>query len=938
MQLFAAVAIVFFTAVQSVFVGLTSDHPTEPVQLQASIGNFLETKFSDVVHDLVETAADTEMGSDTRTFMYDKVAVLKESEGTPPGDASDGPATLAEYCAGKPTNREMHEKMEVDQKVMANWRGYGTFYPGKVEKKHSNGTVDIFYDDGFHEKRVSPGDVKEVKEKKKEVVEEKTKPIDDPACEMLKYVTKLKEKFGHLSAKLSQWLQAQRAKVAQGEHPEPPPSNWAAEPAELAAPAPAPAPAIAVSPADNKGLNPPVGVAPPKGKSEELETLKEQLADRDEQLKKLRREAQENEDALDEHREEAPPSQAPGAAKTVDDLIREYKERVAQRDQAIEQLKFKIAQQEQELARLGAAQVSLDEINRDVHDLSEEADKVETKRTDLEKRGKLDDELRVIVDRIVASVAKMEGKVEHLIKLQEEAKLRKAEADRVHAEAVKQAEARAVEKAEKEGKDPEEVSREVEAAIKVANIHHERERKEADLETLEAAQEVESEVKEAEASTTELDTGLHPHGEKWWRYRYEHSYIEAVIMIFIVFLYLIWNYLVKQLKNQIHLWSLPAGVAPKTEAEEIADETHGAMYICWLHAFSVQMLVCILVFLTVWTLAQTPLIHIIPQILRPSEDLRVPNHGEEYRRLALDICTIFFFAIMFYYCLMLSVAHETREMTMCLQEFEGQQMTTARSDVMRPHRSSAIATSSDQWEHCKTHFVKHMSHEMQTTSSKDYIEIQRLLGPDLSKFPLWHYLRLNVRMSVVELFTLSWQFWLPVVACFVIFMLCHRFAHMGYVRIMSFFGVCLLGIILSMAWKVKTATNCIHHGMETPRGTEKTVHQTMNTELVYLGGLQFALFFICYGVARTICQSWMWELHFWPVLCLLVLAIMTSVLFVLLVAPAIPSFCAVMAMPPYVDPQNVMIMLHVAKEVSDGRHSVFSTPRKQPILGRIDTT
>jgi len=922
MHLLAAVAVVLVTAVQSVSVEWVSDPLTDSVRLQANIGNFLETKFVDVVHDLVEAAADTEMGSDIRTNMYHEAAVFKESDGTQQsGGESDGPATLEEYCAGKPTDRERHEKMKVDQKVEANWRNYGTFYPGHVEKKRNNGTVDIFYDDGFHEKRLPPGQVREVEDKKKknEEVEEKAKPLDDPACEMLEYVTKLKDKFGHLSEKLSQWLQAQRAKVAQGEAPEPPPSNWAAEPA-----VPAPAPAVAAA---NEGLKPPVGVAPPQGQSEELETLKEQLADRDEQLKKLQREAQENQDALDEHHEEAPPSPAPGAAKTVDDLIREYKQRIAQRDRAIEQLKLKITQQEQQLARLGAAQVSLDEINRDVHELSEEAEKVEAKRTDLKKRGKLDDELRVIVDRIVTSIAKMERKVEHLIELQVEAIARKAAADQVHAEAVKQAEARAIEEAKKEGKDPEEVRRDVEAAIKVANKHAERERKEADLSTLEAAQEVESDVKEAEASTNDLDTGLHPHGKKWWRYRYEHSYIEALCMIFIVILYLIWNVFVKQLKHRIHTWSLPAGVLPKTQTEEIAEESHGAMYVLWLHALAEQMLVCILVFLTVWTIAQTPLIHVIPQILRPSKDMRVPTDGEEYQRLALDICTIFFFAIMFYYGLMLSVAHEVRQMTLELEEFEGTQATEESTGVMRPTRSVAVASSSAQWENCKRHFVLHMSHEMQTTSSKDYIEIQRLLGPDLSKFPLWHYLRLNVRMTVVDMFTLSWEFWLPVVVCFLIFMFCHRFAHMGYIRIMSFFGVCLLGIILSMAWRVTSASKMIQEGMETPRDGKKTVDQTINTEGLYLGALQFALFFICYGVARTICQPWMWELHFWPVLCLLILAITTSILFVLLVAPAIPSFCAVMAMPPYVDPQNVMIMLHVAQEVSDGRHGVFSTPR-----------
>ena len=50
------------------------------------------------------------------------------------------------------------------------------------------------------------------------------------------------------------------------------------------------------------------------------------------------------------------------AAKTVDDLIAEYKNRIAARDQAIERLKRKISQQQSELARLGADQIDLQEI------------------------------------------------------------------------------------------------------------------------------------------------------------------------------------------------------------------------------------------------------------------------------------------------------------------------------------------------------------------------------------------------------------------------------------------------------------------------------------------------------------------------------------------------------------------------------------------------
>ena len=32
-----------------------------------------------------------------------------------------------------------------------------------------------------------------------------------------------------------------------------------------------------------------------------------------------------------------------------------------------------------------------------------------------------------------------------------------------------------------------------------------------------------------------------------------------------------------------------------------------------------------------------------------------------------------------------------------------------------------------------------------------------------------------------------------------------------------------------------------------------------NTESIALGALQFTMFVVCYGVARMICQPWMWQ-------------------------------------------------------------------------------
>jgi hypothetical protein len=908
-QFLTVVALAYVPLVQSVSTSSLADPLSDSLRIQATMGNFLEGQFVQAVTALAQTEADSEMGSDMGIELGTSSVVASSS--------GDGPKNLAEYCAG-PTAQEKNSEVKTGTKVMADWRGYGTKYPGVVKKKRSDGSMDILYDDGFSEKRVKASKIEKVKSEDKDEVEEEVKPRDDPACELQEYVNELKKKFGKLNDKLSDWLQAQRARVAKGKAPEPPPSMEAEaiaiEPAseEIIASAPAPAQAI------------PEGVQP---SSDRLEKLKQQLADRDAYIEKLKAKAKENEAALRKaagEEEVIPGSPAPAKVKTVDDLIAEYMAKIAARDEAIARLKALIRQQEQELARLGASQVSLVEIKQGVDDLSAEAEKVTQKREELKKRGKLDDELRAIVDNIIKSIRKMEDKVAELIRLEKEAEIRKKNAEEIAAKEEAEARAAAAAKAEKEGKSAKEVAKEVEKAAATAREKSEKEGKDADLKTLAAAQEMEADLQDAEKNTAELDTGLHPHGKKWWRYRYEHSYIEAVCMVFIVIFYLLWTIFTQYVKQEVHYRSL-GGAAPKNKAELIAEETHGAIYVLWLEAVGEQTLVCILVFLTIWVISKTPLLGIIPELIQPTKDMRVPTEGEEYRHLALDLCTIFFFAIIFFYILMLSVAHETRNMTTALCDWENEEYTGDRKT--RSASLAVMAGNAQEFNQVKKHFVDHMNHDLANCEpDSEMAKIKEFMPGGFANFPLPHYLRLNIRLTVMQMMTMTWMMWLPVVVMFVVFMCLHRYYHMGYIRIMGFFGICMLGSIIGMALRVQKAGSLIQSGVQPDGESKRTIHNKINTETVWMVTIQFALFFICYGVARTICQTWMWELHFYAVLCLTLLAIFSAILFVMIVAPAIPDFCAVMALPPYVDPVNTMMMVHVAKEVAEGRHVSSISP------------
>merc|ERR1719498_1219030 len=94
---------------------------------------------------------------------------------------------------------------------------------------------------------------------------------------------------------------------------------------------------------------------------------------------------------------------------------------------------------------------------------------------------------------------------------------------------------------------------------------------------------------------------------------------------------------------------------------------------------------------------------------------------------------------------------------------------------------------------------------------------------------------------------------------------------------------------------------------------EQSLHTSYDTEGIVIKLLQFTVFFTTYGIARMICQPWMWQMHFWPVLYLTIAAFILVIAFMVLAAPGIPSFCAVMALPPYVNPVNLKVMVLAAK-------------------------
>lgn len=825
----------------------------------------------------------TDGATGTVQVVYNRTEALKAMR--------EGPATLKEYCSsgGDPA-------VDEGEKVMADWKGYGTLYPGEVKDTHKNGTYDIIYDDGWTEKIIP--------EKRIDEVDANGNPIpitpkpsatrqEDGACQLNDDLQEIKKDIVKVQKQIATWTIAQRAKAAGGKSAS---ATAARNRADNAGNAPG-----GLAPAPSAAQNPDADA------SSELAKLKETLAKKDAEIAGLEDQVAANDKALEGLKGAAPSAAPSGEPKTVDELIADYKSQIAARDERIKELKSKLADQEQELASLGAYAPTLEEILAAVEELNRNIAAAKKKRDELEKNGKLDPELQVCIDGITESMEKMNSKVALLKELEAKARAKKEKADKKKADAEAAAQEAAA--LEKEGDaDGAKLAKEKFEAAEKELEEDDEQTQAADMEVISAAAAVEDDLHQVDAGANKLDTGVHPHGDKWWRYRYEHSYIEALIMICVALLMAFYHQVCRIVREQVKAASLKAS----DELVEVEENVHYDVYTKWLEKCGIEIAVCVFTMLTVWIASKTNLWEGIPDIMPSTDIFHLPTTGFEYKILSIDVCVIVLFAIILYLALIFSVVHACAGLIKAVNDFAfGRGFGAVQESFNRAFTlRHTLATDIANW---KSFFLDNVKLEMQQPDrAKLYEDYKTAYGDDFDSFPFSSYLGLNIRLGTSALVRFGSGFWLMIVVTFAGLCVCHRRYHMGYVRIMGCYLTLCFCIMLFMMFYINKNVNTIKDGkaIQEPAGG---LHTSVNTEELVCLVLHYSLFIACYGAARVICQRWMWELHFYPVLFVTLMTIVIFLCFTFLVAPIIPSFCCVMSMPPYLDPENIKQMTQVTK-------------------------
>jgi len=319
--------------------------------------------------------------------------------------------------------------------------------------------------------------------------------------------------------------------------------------------------------------------------------------------------------------------------------------------------------------------------------------------------------------------------------------------------------------------------------------------------------------------------------------------------------------------------------------------------------------------------------------------MHLPTAPEQYRIMAVNIAMQLGLAMIAYHVLVYSVVRATVAKFSKWNEYAEVQnpMKLGDSDASVSQsmqvlnsitRGPTLAGSAFEFSRMRVYFVEVLEKLPKLKAKLEEIEALR------EGFPFGEYLSVSVRLYTDHILELTWGFWLIAWLTFVVFMLLHRFAHVAYVRIMSFFAVALVIVLLAMLRYVQDTVTRMKgwHDLGDDEKDQELQSRLQRDEAFILSReqwmshlLQFVLFFLCYGFVRMVTAPWLWQIYFYNVLILTSIFLLVMIAFVVVMAPLVPVFYVAMSIPPNISESDVDTIVKTMHHNSTTR-SQFVTP------------
>lgn len=438
-------------------------------------------------------------------------------------------------------------------------------------------------------------------------------------------------------------------------------------------------------------------------------------------------------------------------------------------------------------------------------------------------------------------------------------------------------------------------------------------------------------------------------GEVWWVHEYERSYVEVLMLMFLVALALVFETLWHQCLHMAdHSYSFGRLHALMDSGDVHSGVEGGSCHDS--HDMKHAQLSKELVnraggeFMTLGFLACTIFCWNASGGFKwmvsefPSHQMHLPKTEEDWLHMA-EIVHINLFVGMCIYFLVL-----TRIVQGCVQKLKSWEQLKLRRKfqhglntnvVSSPHgmrRIQFLDADLAEYIHWRQYFMMKMGDMLQRRPEMFTDILERIGLPPLSEpgvsggrsgivasfqeyldreFAFSAYLAFSVEDGILDTIRIHPITWTFLLLLFFVFACVHRFEKVALSRLMPFFLTLVFILMVLMRYIILSKKNSIAKqasGLKVrslkPLNAASELHSRHNTEIFLLRCLQILLFLMSYVFSRTLLDLDLWRRR--PLEALLY-ASLFSLLFAALVhmlPESVPLFLGIMAMPPYVDETN----------------------------------
>jgi len=436
-------------------------------------------------------------------------------------------------------------------------------------------------------------------------------------------------------------------------------------------------------------------------------------------------------------------------------------------------------------------------------------------------------------------------------------------------------------------------------------------------------------MREIRQETTGFDTKVVPNKRKWWRYRWEYSFVEAVILMILCMLAILWEAIHWRIRDFIYA---KAASTPTFNP----DYWDNSLIILWSRFFFGELWVILMVYISLWFMDRIGAWRLwLPVSWHIFVGMNLPTEARIYTAMSMTIAMQLAIGMMIFFALMLMVVIIANHCEVHFKKLEdGTEDDTRDSCSLeaedRAHHQALRATAEgyamnvDEYGMLRTYFEGTVEPHLMEQFGEEGQNEQH------PQFMLWYFISLKVKSGVSDTFRIRVLTWVAFLLVFGTFAFMHRVFHAEYVSLTLFLFVLFC---VPLGWMMVTANdeckmlrddifNAMHSRRffttEQPRSPRhvqtKSVQGRRNVHVYFVNLFQASCFFLCYSAARIIFSPWMIEFFFVTTLLISIGFLVFIFVFRVFIATTLVKYFIALALPPHITDQDKHLMKETRQE------------------------